>query len=60
MRRTVTCWKMGDEDMAEWHEKISDECFKYAEFYKEETAKASKELFEIIDSSDPLMLSWWV
>ena len=60
MRKPVTCWIRGDEDMAEWHEKISDEFFEYVKILCEEAAKASKELHEIIDSSDPLMCSWRV
>ena len=24
MRRAVTCWKRDDEDIAEWHEEVSD------------------------------------
>ena len=48
-------WRMADENMAEWHEEINDEFSEYADFYEGETAKASKDLLEIIDSSDLLM-----
>lgn len=48
----MTYWKRGDEDMAKWHEEISDEILEYVDFCEEEAAKASKELHEIIDSSD--------
>ena len=44
--------------MVEWHEEISDEFFEYVDFCEEEAAKTSKELHEIIDSSDHLMYSW--
>ena len=33
MRKAVTCWIRGDEDMAEWHEKISDEFFEYVKIF---------------------------
>ena len=51
MRSAVTCWKRGYEDIAEWHEEISDEFFEYVDFYKDEAlaAKTSTDLFEIID-----------
>ena len=60
MKITMTHWKMDDEDMAEWHKETKDEFFEFADFYEGEAAKASKELREIIDSSDPLMCSWRV
>lgn len=50
-------WEMGDEDMAECHEAISEEFFEYIDSNKKEISKASKELHEIIDFSDPLMRS---
>ena len=46
---------MGEDDMAEWHEEKSDQFFDFVEFYVKETAKASKELHEIIRSSDLMM-----
>ena len=46
---------MGDEDMAEWHEEISDDFFEFADFCEGEAAKASKEIREIIYSSDNLI-----
>ena len=57
MNITVTHWKMGDEDMAEWHKEIRDEFREFAAFDEGEAAMASKELRDIIDSSDPLMCS---
>lgn len=57
MRSTATNSKLGDEDMAGWYEEISGEFFEFADFCKEDTIMASKELYEIIDSSDPLMSS---
>lgn len=58
MRGVVTHWKLGDEDMIEWYKGISGEFLKFAEFYEEKVAKASKELHEIIDSSNTLVCSW--
>ena len=57
MKITVTHLKMGDEDMAEWHKEIRDEFREFADFDEGEAAMASKELRDIIDSSDPLMCS---
>ena len=48
-------WRMGDDNMAEWHEEKGDQIFDFTKIYKEEVAKASKELHKIIDSSNPMM-----
>ena len=53
----MACWKRGNEDMAEWHEEISDEIFEYVDFHGDEASEASKEQHEIIDSSDLWMYS---
>ena len=49
MKSAVTHWRMGYENMAEWHEEISDEFFEFGSFYEGKPLKASKELREIID-----------
>ena len=36
MKSAVMHWKMGDEDMAEWHEETSDGFFQFAFFNEEE------------------------
>ena len=54
---TVTYWRMGDDDMAEWHEKKGDEFFVFADFYKGEAAKAFKAVCVVLDSSDSIMHS---
>ena len=53
----VTYWRMGDDDIAEWHEEKGDEFFDFAEFYEREAAKAFKELHGILESSDSMMYS---
>lgn len=55
MRSAVNNLEMGDEETAECHKVISEEFSKYFDLYEKEAAKASKELYEIIHSSDFLM-----
>lgn len=38
------CWKMGDDDLVEWHEEKGDAFFDFADFYKREATRAFKEL----------------
>ena len=52
IRSEINHSEMGDEDMAECHEAISEEFSEYIDLYKKEAAKVSKELHEIIDSSE--------
>ena len=42
--------------MAEWYKEINNEFFEFTDFYEEEVAKASRELHEIIDSLNLLLL----
>ena len=57
MRGDVNNLEMGDEEMVECHEAISEEFFEYIDLYEKKVAKASKGLHEIIDSSDLSMCS---
>ena len=34
MKSAVTHWKMGHEDMAEWHKETSDEFLEFADFMR--------------------------
>ena len=45
----------GDEDIVEWNERKGDQMYELAEFCKMEAAKASNELYKIIDSLDLIM-----
>ena len=56
-RNAVTRLRVGDENMIEWHERKGDHVFEMAEYYEKEAAKASRELYRIIGSSDPMMYS---
>lgn len=38
----VTWWRMGDDDMKEWHEEKGDQVFDFVEFYEKEAARASR------------------
>ena len=40
----MKCWRLGDDDLAEWHEYKGDDFFEYADLYKREATKAFKEL----------------
>ena len=44
--------------MVEWNERKGDQMYKMVEFYEKEAAKASNELHNVIDSSDPMMYYW--
>ena len=41
--------------MVEWNERNGNQMYEMAEFYEKEAAKASNELHNIIDSSDPMI-----
>ena len=43
---------MGDEEMAECHDAISQVFSEYIDLYEKGGTKASKEFYEIIDTSD--------
>lgn len=32
MERDMKCWRLGDDELAEWHEYKGDESFEYAVF----------------------------
>lgn len=44
--RAVTCWRMGDDDVAELHEYKGDDVFEFADFYGREATKAFKKVRE--------------
>ena len=42
--RSVTCWRIGDGNLAEWHEYKGDDFFEFVDFCEREATKTFKEL----------------
>ena len=47
--RVKTCWRIGNDNLAEWHEYKRDEFIEFADLCERESTKAFRELSE--DSS---------